>query len=280
MKLSSKQHGFYTVPFPADQQCLTITGTGTAMCINTEATVRRDGWRAYQLMWTFQGEGHGQADGKNFIARLNSLTLMPKNALHQYGRRSSESPWKYRWIEFAGEMADRLVQMLGLLQRPSVPECTAAEPLIEEIVTLFHARGNSALHEATAILMQILVIMESVRKNLSAETSSARRIERSVRQFFLEHLHEEIDMNDVADALAITSNHLNRVFKRVNGIPPYRYLRDLRMNRAKTLLHEETFNISEIGQAVGYPNLPHFSRVFKQAIGLSPSVFRQRTLQR
>jgi AraC-like DNA-binding protein len=53
------------------------------------------------------------------------------------------------------------------------------------------------------------------------------------------------------------------------------YLNDLRIRESKRLLAQTDKNISEIAFAVGYNNIPHFNRVFKEAVGSSPTDYRE-----
>jgi AraC-like DNA-binding protein len=53
------------------------------------------------------------------------------------------------------------------------------------------------------------------------------------------------------------------------------YLNDLRIRESKRLLANTDKNISEIAFAVGYNNIPHFNRVFKEAVGSSPTEYRE-----
>jgi two-component system response regulator YesN len=56
-----------------------------------------------------------------------------------------------------------------------------------------------------------------------------------------------------------------------------RYLHDLRIAQARRLLESRpSLEIKEIGESVGYPDQGSFSRVFKQAIGVSPLEYRER----
>ena len=60
------------------------------------------------------------------------------------------------------------------------------------------------------------------------------------------------------------------------GSAPVRYLRDLRINAARKLLEERPeLEIKEIGAIVGYPDQGYFSRVFRQAVGVSPLEYRE-----
>jgi AraC-like DNA-binding protein len=52
------------------------------------------------------------------------------------------------------------------------------------------------------------------------------------------------------------------------------YLNDLRIRESKRLLSHTDKNISEIAFAVGYNNIPHFNRVFKEVVGIAPTQYR------
>ena len=82
-------------------------------------------------------------------------------------------------------------------------------------------------------------------------------------------------MQGLADKFGFTSEYLGRIFKKVTGETPQKYLTKLRMNEAKRLLlsSPET-EIQIIGELVGYKNAFYFSRAFKNHTGLQPSEFR------
>ena len=54
-----------------------------------------------------------------------------------------------------------------------------------------------------------------------------------------------------------------------------RYLTDLRMRQAKKFLADSSLTVREIAVRVGYPDPFHFSRSFKNAVGISPAQFRE-----
>ncbi len=267
---------FYAAPLPADRECLTIVSTGYARLEMTRPDFRRHGWKYYQLMFTILGEGRGDVEGRQFRGFENSIWIMPKDKDHGYYKAPEADVWEYRWIEFDGEMCPQLLRMLGLEGRHHVRGCDRARPILEEIVALLEAHGNGALHEAAALFFQLLVSMEKTMRLARAEEHMGSRINDRLRRYFNAHLAENIQLRDAADEIGLSSEHMIREFKRSNGISPMQYLRELRINRAKALLHDGALNISEVGQAVGYNSLPHFSRVFRQSTGMSPRTFRRR----
>jgi two-component system response regulator YesN len=71
--------------------------------------------------------------------------------------------------------------------------------------------------------------------------------------------------------------YLARVFKRFAGVAPVRYIRELRIAAARKLLEQEPrLEIKQVADLVGYPDPGYFSRVFRQAAGMSPLEYRQR----
>ena len=74
-------------------------------------------------------------------------------------------------------------------------------------------------------------------------------------------------------ALEIGSSRrqLQRRMKALLDISPTELIRDMRLERAKSLLEQRAGNISEIAYKVGYKNAKYFSRLFKERYGYSPS---------
>ena len=77
----------------------------------------------------------------------------------------------------------------------------------------------------------------------------------------------------LADYAGISESKLKRLFKQVFGENIYTYYQSLRMNEAAFLLKNKNMSVSEVGYAMGFTNLSHFTRVFEEHIGLKPKKF-------
>jgi AraC-like DNA-binding protein len=69
---------------------------------------------------------------------------------------------------------------------------------------------------------------------------------------------------------------LLRLFKTTTGTSPSRYMEDVRIENAKTLLATSKMNMKRIAHEAGYSTASHFSARFHRLTGLTPSAFRSR----
>ena len=82
----------------------------------------------------------------------------------------------------------------------------------------------------------------------------------------------------LAASLGLSTRHFYRVFREHTGLSPYQYHLQLRIERAKQMLHGTAMNVKEIAAALAFESPFHFSNVFKQKTGMSPSQWRQQGL--
>lgn len=85
---------------------------------------------------------------------------------------------------------------------------------------------------------------------------------------------QPITLDDLARRSGFSAQHLNRVFQKVLGVTPLKYLARVRMERAAELLRDGRLSIAAIAQAVGFDDPYYFSRQFSQHHRTSPSEYR------
>lgn len=90
------------------------------------------------------------------------------------------------------------------------------------------------------------------------------------------NLGECLSLDDMARAAMFSKFHFTRVFQKVTGISPGRFLTSLRMEEAKRLLRTTTRTVADIGTSVGYTSVSTFSGRFNRSVGLTPMTFRRR----
>jgi AraC family L-rhamnose operon transcriptional activator RhaR len=83
-------------------------------------------------------------------------------------------------------------------------------------------------------------------------------------------------VKDLAADLHVSPSYLLRIFKSSTGLPPMSYLAKRRVETAAELLLHGDASISEIGEAVGWPDQNYFARRFKAHFGLSATAYRER----
>src|ERR1044072_3052566 len=94
-----------------------------------------------------------------------------------------------------------------------------------------------------------------------------------------ESLHKGWSPAKLAALVNLSPSRLHQLFKKETGMPPARYLRQLRMQRAKELLETTHLSVKQVMAGVGLCDESHFVRDFKKCCGLTPARYRERFLQ-
>ncbi|MFD6565106.1 helix-turn-helix domain-containing protein [Micromonospora profundi] len=107
------------------------------------------------------------------------------------------------------------------------------------------------------------------------EESTKQAVDRAISTM-RENLGEQLTVDDMARAAMFSKFHFTRIFQRVTGVSPGRFLSALRLQRAKQLLVSTSLNVADISLRVGYNSVGTFSSRFTRSIGMSPTTYRRR----
>lgn len=97
---------------------------------------------------------------------------------------------------------------------------------------------------------------------------------RRARAYIAGHHEDPVRLEEVANAIHVSTFYFCKLFKKATGLTFTDYLGRVRIEKAKTLLLNPHLRISEIAYTVGFQSLTHFNRVFRKVTGESPSHFR------
>ncbi len=90
-----------------------------------------------------------------------------------------------------------------------------------------------------------------------------------------QNVHRRIPLSELARAVHLSASHLSQLFKDATGTSPARYLKQLRMERAKELLETTFLGVEEIATQVG-SGVSHFVRDFERTYGQTPARYAAR----
>ncbi|HWA74584.1 MAG TPA: AraC family transcriptional regulator [Polyangiaceae bacterium] len=140
---------------------------------------------------------------------------------------------------------------------------------------VFVLRGSCLVRESEApaelLAPGTLVVRESNGSSLP-DRAVARALELMCKQ-----LDTRWTVEHLARAVGLSRPAFAKRFVLALGMPPLRYLSELRLELAANLLQSSDASLAELAQAVGYASEFAFSRAFKRRFGVAPSFFRRRT---
>ncbi|EFM10083.1 two component transcriptional regulator, AraC family [Paenibacillus curdlanolyticus YK9] len=103
------------------------------------------------------------------------------------------------------------------------------------------------------------------------------RLYADIEEFVTANLASDITLKDMASRFSYSPNHFGVLFKEQVGISFNDYVVSRRMAKAKEMLQQPQYKIYEIADRVGYKSLTYFSRMFKEAFGMTPGDYRKQS---
>ena len=97
-----------------------------------------------------------------------------------------------------------------------------------------------------------------------------------VQVFLAQNLAQDVDLSAIAAHASLSPYYFTRQFTAMVGMPPYRYLIVLRIQRAAELLRGSDLTVTQILHRVGFHSPSHFTTTFRRHMGVSPTAYRRR----
>lgn len=138
---------------------------------------------------------------------------------------------------------------------------------------------NTAADFKDELLSSLLksIIISIIRQKREQETAGDTKgalIARQVIGFIQQNYNKPIKNEDIAEHFHFNPSYLNRVFKAHTGFTVRTFIVDYRINQAMEMLRTQNISVSEIAAAVGFSDVPHFIKTFKNHIGQTPTEYR------
>jgi transcriptional regulator GlxA family with amidase domain len=115
-----------------------------------------------------------------------------------------------------------------------------------------------------------LLLQRSVYRGINRMDKRVEKIIEMMR----DDVRGELSLAEFAQSVNLSVWRLCHIFKSDVGLPPIKYLRLLRMERARGLLESSFLSVKEIAFQVGLNDESHFVRDFKSTYGFSPATYR------
>lgn len=161
--------------------------------------------------------------------------------------------------------AQRAVQLscFDYVLKPATPE--VLYPVLERA---FSTRKSQIQGE------RIRRIGEKFVGELSDHAIDREDTAQKVHQYIVNHVTEELSIEQLAQIFYLSPNYLTRCFKKKYGTTISEYIMNLRLTLAAEMLDKKEMTVTMVATKVGYPNYTYFTKIFKKKYGVSPIRYR------
>lgn len=236
---------------------------------------RSQGKSDYLLVYVAAGEGSYEANNKRHTVTDNDFFVVPVKYAGTL-RPSVDNPWSIYWAYFSGTQSRMMVHhLVGNDYSPK-----KAKPLVGRV-----AQFNDILHH--------LELMENIENLVYANSRfysflcSFRLMVLSTKkhskkdgviqsiEYMREHINGMITLEELATVAGLSVSHYCAMFKQKTMQTPMQLYTSMKIQRACQLLQNRSQTIKSVSYSLGFFDQYHFSKVFKQVMGVAPKDFRK-----
>ncbi|MBK5072894.1 helix-turn-helix domain-containing protein [Budviciaceae bacterium CWB-B4] len=138
---------------------------------------------------------------------------------------------------------------------------------------------TASFHKMSLIYM-LLAELENAGETIDdlAQVSIRKKDEQLIKEcieYINQHYSEEINLTQLAERAGVSYHYFSRLFKKISGYNFKEYLTYVRINKARFLLKNTQFPITDISHSCGFSEHKHLISVFRKYYLMTPTEFRK-----
>ena len=218
--------------------------------------------------------------GRGYHAPAGSLVIIHPGEVHT-GQAGVDEGWRYRMMYPAVELMQQAVTELGrpASEIPFFPEPVICDRLLVSRFRQLHQsleQGATPLERESKLLWFLARLIErhSERRSLLPPATVQSAAVQATQRYLQQHYQEAVRLNDLAQAVNLSPLKLLRLCNQAWGLPPHRYLIQLRVEHAKHLIADGV-SLCAVAADTGFADQSHLNRHFKRVVGITPGQYQQ-----
>jgi AraC-like DNA-binding protein len=162
----------------------------------------------------------------------------------------------------------------GLTRRPHFPEPVLRDPALAAALRRAHRAAADRLRAESELpwLLALLACRHAGARPLPVPRGG-EAIARAVRARLADELRTPPSLAEIAAGLGLSRFQVLRAFRASTGMPPYAWLAQHRVARARTLL-DAGRRPAEAAAETGFADQAHLTRWFRRVLGVTPGAYR------
>ena len=182
--------------------------------------------------------------------------------------------WKYIWLLFDGPMFQEMLPKTGFSERTPVTTCNEEQQkLWQDIIAHRFDYHGKQYYQTLALVVQL------VASFIETFPSDTQMIEdtstKSIINFIIKNLHRnDLNVKLLTQVTGLGRTALYDKFRRKGLVSPAAYIQSQRLTKAKHLLRSTDLPVGQVAFTVGFEDPLYFSRLFRRAVGHSPTSYR------
>jgi AraC family transcriptional activator of pobA len=245
----------------------------------------------FELLWLKNGKGSLQVDGQDHILTNSSMhCIFPGNIRKVNVEPGAEGYYISFTIEFL-KLSEGYSNSSAWLEQYDSYTNVASTMIAKEMQVEFELIADKMKWEYTNVfnrrlellkgLLNILMIYFSRNLNNAPKDITPNRENDLVNKFvglMKKNFLSKKLVNDYAGLLCVTPNYLNRTVKKITGFTASHHIQQQIIIEAKRQAMYTTVSMKQIAYSLGFDNLAHFSKFFKNNCGSSFTEFKRQSL--
>jgi|GEM_PF-593834 len=247
----------------------------------------------YEIAYLFKGERVQEVDGKWYKVSAHSLFLIPPLLIHGYVNITSTEDTVIQFTQnFLSHISPALAEGNVLELAMDTPYIEIKMEALEELRSLSIRRNEIRRADGAACRQELFltdlrlnklvmtVVMELLDRGYiqlrprEFDSQDCRRFDALINDILL-HPDNIPDMEAAARMSGLSYYAFSRHFKASTGFNYSEYCNILKLRHAENLLVNTDLPVSDVAEAIGITTFSYFSRLFKNANGMSPRNYRK-----
>lgn len=227
--------------------------------------------RDFSLLYVAKGRAFLLKDGAEQTVSAGQAMLFPPGCRQVY-RFDPATENVNMWAHFGGtfcrELDGTAAQIITVSDRNEFES---------DLQRLIRAHGSMAPLRQPLLLayLRVLVCLLLRDSRLQQTAVKAQNHLNNVLDLIHTNVGSDVDWDACAAMCYMSRDRFNHVFREYVGLPPEQYRIKVCMERAKVLLCDFGFSVSECAETLGFHDVSYFCRRFRKEFGVSPAKFKQ-----